>query len=120
VEIVAEAINFNEAIVLSEVLKPDILLLDVHMPDEREHPPHLVKQEVRHHVKSILAMSIWNGERAKELAAVLGARLLLDKTKLFSDLLPAIRNCRELKKKPRRVHENRGAASTAKARTNAV
>jgi len=41
----------------------------------------------------VLAMSIWNDNRTKALAHSLGAVTLLDKTKLRTDLIPAIKQC---------------------------
>jgi PleD family two-component response regulator len=46
IELVGEVTNFAEALQLSAALKPDVLLLDPHMPDEREYPPELVKPQV--------------------------------------------------------------------------
>ena len=59
-EVVGEASGFAETIKLAAVLKPDVLLLDLHMPDEREYPPHVVRLKIRGHAQHILALSIWN------------------------------------------------------------
>ena len=63
------------------------------MRDEREYPPQFVKYQVSEHTHHILAISIWNDERARVLADSLGAYVLLDKTKLVAELIPAIREC---------------------------
>lgn len=63
------------------------------MPDEREYPPELVKSRVFQNTGHVLAVSLSNDRKAEVLAQSFGARLLLDKTKLFSKLVPAIREC---------------------------
>ena len=93
IELVAEAASFAATLQLTAALKPDVLLLDLHMRDEREYPPQLVKSQVLQNTKCILAISVRIDEEAKALADSFGAQVLLDKTKLFSELLPAIREC---------------------------
>jgi DNA-binding NarL/FixJ family response regulator len=91
VQLVGEAKGFGETISLSATLKPDVLLMDLHMRDECNYPPQLVRDHVVQSVKCILAMSIWNDEKAHALAAAFGAKLLLDKVGLHSTLIPAIK-----------------------------
>ena len=91
ITVIGEAASFAETLQLTATLQPDVLLLDLHMRDEREHPPELVKSIISQHVACILAISVRNDEEAKALADSLGARVLLDKTKLFSELIPAIK-----------------------------
>jgi DNA-binding NarL/FixJ family response regulator len=122
-EVVGEASGFAETIKLAAVLKPDVLLLDLHMPDEREYPPHVVRLKIRGHAQHILALSIWNGDKAESLAGILGAQVLLDKTKLFSELIPAIRNCcGSLPKRALRLRKSpkKFAAPLIKARSDAA
>jgi DNA-binding NarL/FixJ family response regulator len=91
IELVGEATNFAETLQLSAALRPDVLLLDPHMPDEREYPAGLVKPQVLLNTKCVLAISFWNDADARDLAETFGATALLDKTKLYSELIPAIR-----------------------------
>jgi DNA-binding NarL/FixJ family response regulator len=91
VELVGEATSFAEALKLTAALKPDVLLMDLHMRDEDEYPAELVKSQVLLHAKCILAISLWNDGDAKALAKNFGAKMLLDKTKLYSELIPAIK-----------------------------
>jgi DNA-binding NarL/FixJ family response regulator len=77
---------------LTATLNPDISLLDLYMPDEREWPPEFVKAQVAQHRPCIIAISVSIDEKAHGLAASFGARVLLDKSKLFSELIPAIKN----------------------------
>src|SRR6202049_2130394 len=91
IELVGEATSFAETLQLAAGLKPDVLLLDLHMRDEREYPPALVKSQILLHTKCIVAISLWNDDDAKALATSFGAHVLLDKMNLYSDLLPAIK-----------------------------
>ena len=91
IELVGEASTFAETLQLTAALKPDVLLLDLYMPDENEWPPDFVKAQVSHHRPCIIAISVGIDEKAHGLAASFGARVLLDKTKLFSELMPAIK-----------------------------
>jgi len=91
IELIGTATSFAETLVLTAALKPDVLLMDPHMPDEREYPPALVKSQILLHTKCIVAISLWNDDDAKALARSFGARVLLDKMNLYSDLLPAIK-----------------------------
>ena len=91
VQLVGEAMGFAETISLTAALKPDILVMDLHMSDERDYPPPLVRDQLQS-VKCILAMSVWNDEKAHALAESLGAKVLLDKANLYSTLIPAIKH----------------------------
>jgi DNA-binding NarL/FixJ family response regulator len=90
IELVGETTNFAGTLQLTAALRPDVLLMDLHMRDEREHPPQLVRSQIFKHTKHILAISVWNDEKAHALADSFGAHVLLDKTKLYSELVPAI------------------------------
>jgi DNA-binding NarL/FixJ family response regulator len=97
IEVVGTGTSFAEALALTAALKPDVLLMDLHMPDERAYPPELVKSGVRLHTKCIVAMSLWQDDDAMALAKGFGAHVLLDKMKLYTELIPAIkRSCPEV------------------------
>jgi two-component system, NarL family, response regulator NreC len=89
--VIGEAANFDETLKLVDVLKPDIVLLDLHMPDERNYLPQSVKVQVLENVGCILAISVWNDSEAKALAEQFGAKAFIDKTRLFPHLIPAIK-----------------------------
>jgi len=91
IEVIGTATSFAEALALTAALKPDVLLTDLHMPDEREFTPELVKSHVLLHTKCIVAMSLWNDDEAKALAGSFGAHVLLDKMNLYAELIPAIK-----------------------------
>jgi DNA-binding NarL/FixJ family response regulator len=90
IELVGEATSFAGTLRLAAGLKPDVLLLDLHMRDEREYPPELVKSQILLHTKCIVAMSLYNDDDARALAESFGAHVLLDKMNLYSELIPAI------------------------------
>jgi DNA-binding NarL/FixJ family response regulator len=91
IELVGEAKGFAETIQLANALKPDVLLMDLHMSDEREYSPESVIVQLSTHAGCIVAMSVWNDEKAKALAERFGARVLLDKTNLYAELISAIK-----------------------------
>jgi DNA-binding NarL/FixJ family response regulator len=90
IKVVAEAANYSETLALTTALQPDVLLLDLHMPDERDYPPETVKNHVLQNTRCVLAISIWNDDAAKLLAENLGAKVLIDKAKMARELIPAI------------------------------
>ena len=92
--LVGEARGFAETIRLANELRPDVLVMDLHMSDEREYSPESVRFQLSMHSGCIVAISVWNDEQAKALAKRFGARVLLDKVNLYSELIPAIKlNC---------------------------
>jgi DNA-binding NarL/FixJ family response regulator len=91
IEVIGTATSFAEALVLTAALKPDVLLMDPHMPDEREYKPALVKSQILLHTKCVVAISLWNDVDTRTLAETFGAHVLLDKMNLYSELIPAIK-----------------------------
>jgi len=89
IRIVGEASSFASAMQSIADAKPDILLLDLHLPQKRELPAPIVRSQL-HCVKYTLAISFANDEEAKALAASYGAAALLDKMSLYTELLPTI------------------------------
>jgi len=94
IEVIGTAASFAEALVLTAALKPDVLLMDPHMADEREYTPKLVKSQILLHTKCIVGISLWNDDDTRTLAQAFGAHVLLDKMNLYSELIPAIRQFR--------------------------
>ncbi len=89
IKVIGEASTFAAAMQLVADCKPDVLLLDLHMPQKRGLHAPLVKAQLRC-VEYTLAISFANDEEAKSLAAGYGAVALLDKMTLYSQLVPAI------------------------------
>jgi chemotaxis response regulator CheB len=97
IELVREASNFGQAMQLIADFKPEVLLLDLHLAEKRDFTPALVKSQLAS-VENVLAVSFSNDAEAKALAESYGAKLLLDKMKLFNQLIPAILNCTALRR----------------------
>jgi hypothetical protein len=72
--------------------KPEVLLLDLHLADERHFPPEFVKSQLIS-VPCTLAVSFCNDGEAKDLAKSYGATALLDKMRLSTEMIPAIMGC---------------------------
>lgn len=90
-EVVGEAASFAETMKQVSTLNPDIVLLDLHMPDEIRYSPEIVKGPLLENTGCILAISVWNDEDAKALAKSIGAVTLLDKAHLCSNLISSIK-----------------------------
>lgn len=73
--------------------KPEVLLLDLHLAEKRDFTPAFVKSQLVC-VENILAVSFSNDAEARDLAESYGAKLLLDKMRLYDQLVPAILDCR--------------------------
>ena len=89
IHIVGEASCFGTAMQSVADTKPDILLLDLHLPQKRDLPAPIVRSQLNC-IKYTLAISFANDEEAKSLAASYGAAALLDKMSLYNELLPTI------------------------------
>jgi DNA-binding NarL/FixJ family response regulator len=90
IEVVAESVGFAQTIELAAKLHPQVIILDVHMGDERT----VTRAQVQFGLQDsrLLAISVWKDEQTKYLAEAIGAIVLLDKTKLAMELIPAIRH----------------------------
>ena len=91
IALVGEAADFLQTIRMVCDLRPQILLLDLHMPN----CVGLDLTDASHRLRAthvlILAMSVWTDMNTKALAQRFGAVALLDKMKLGDDLIPACR-----------------------------
>ena len=94
IEVVGEADSYAQAIQMTSALRPRLVVLDLHMPDDR----YVTAEEVKSCLNraKLLAISVWNDKEAEILAENLGATILLDKANLASTLIPTIvRLCQE-------------------------
>jgi DNA-binding NarL/FixJ family response regulator len=89
IQIVAEAVDFAQTIQMANDLKPRVIVMDLHMPDEFNVTPQDMKS-LLNHGSQLLAISLSNDEDAKELAESFGATILLDKIDLANTLIPTI------------------------------
>ena len=88
IQVLAQGTTFAQTIELASTLHPQVIVLDVHMSDERAVTPAQLKSGLIG--SRVLAMSIWNDDETKFLAKTFGAATLLDKAKLATELIPAI------------------------------
>jgi DNA-binding NarL/FixJ family response regulator len=88
VEIVGETSNFAEALQMSRDLRPQILLMDLHLGDSPTSSEQL--KVCLHPDTALLAMSFSNDAEAKIIANGIGAAAILDKMTLTDELIPAI------------------------------
>src|SRR5580700_218580 len=89
IEIVGEAADFAQTIQMVSDVKPEVIVLDLHMPGETNFSPQAVKSRLTQG-SQLLAISLSNDEEAKALSEGFGAVVLLDKIDLARTLIPAI------------------------------
>jgi DNA-binding NarL/FixJ family response regulator len=89
ISLVGEATNYSELLKLLNETKPDVTLIDIHMPGLREAASFT--NELRQ--TCILAISFWVDEETEKIAHNFGALQLLDKGQLANTLIPAIHEC---------------------------
>jgi len=88
-EIVGEAADFAQTIQMVSDVKPEVIVLDLHMPGETNFSPQAIKSRLTQGSR-LLAISLSNDEEAKALSEGFGAVVLLDKIDLACTLIPAI------------------------------
>lgn len=96
--VAGEAATFAKTIQMIGDLKPEVLLLDLHMAEKRAFTPELVKSQLG--CVCTLAVSFSNDDEARQLAESYGAVALLDEMKLFSEMIPAILRCQSHRSTP--------------------
>jgi CheY-like chemotaxis protein len=89
IEIVGEAANFAQTIQMASDLEPQVIVMDLHMPDEDNVTPQQVKSRLNRG-SQVLAISVCNDEESRELAENVGAAIFLDKMDLSLTLIPTI------------------------------
>ena len=92
IKLVGVAETFSQTIEMASSLKPDVVLLDLHMPDESLIPPTQVKSELGRSGARVLGMSLSgeDDEETRTLAETFGVTRLLDKAEFGRVLIPAI------------------------------
>jgi chemotaxis response regulator CheB len=90
IELVGEAANYRQTIRMMNELNPQVIVLDLHMPDETEATLLDVKSHLKHDSR-LVAISLWDDQDTKTLVAKsLGTVPLLDKMELGQKLIPTI------------------------------
>ena len=75
---------------MSNDLKPQVIISNLHMPDEALVSPVEVRTLLNSGASRLVVISIWEDEEANILADKFGAYTLLDKRDLRNTLVPAI------------------------------
>ena len=88
IAVVAEGHDMHQTLRLASLLRPDVVLLDLHMPGEFE--PSMIRAQLCAASKRVIALSFSYDDEAKELALQYGASTLLDKTNLTAELIPVV------------------------------
>lgn len=91
IKMVGEAASFRQAVQSSIDLKPHIVVMDVHLPDDAAVKPQEIRSLFDTIGSRLIAISVWNDEETYELAKKFGAVTLVDKMKLYTELIPAIK-----------------------------
>jgi DNA-binding NarL/FixJ family response regulator len=91
IQIIGEAENFAQTIHMTTHLKPQIVVMDLYMPDSSVLTPSDVKASIAASAARLLIISIWNDEDSRRLASSYGAFAFLDKASLGTDLIPTIK-----------------------------
>lgn len=91
IELVGEAGDFAQTIQMTNDLKPEVVVMDLHMKDEGRISPVDVRSRLDPSASRILAISIWNDAESRALAESVGATTLLDKMDLVNELIPTIK-----------------------------
>jgi len=89
--VVGEAFNFQQTIQSATDLKPQVVIMDLHMADDSSVNPREFKSLLNTLGSRLIAISFWDDEDTQTLAESLGAVTLLDKLTLATELIPAIK-----------------------------
>jgi two-component system, NarL family, invasion response regulator UvrY len=89
IEIVGECADFAQTIQMTSDLNPQLVILDLHMPDGNNIAPEDVRSHLNHGLL-VLAISFWSDGETQQLAESFGATALLDKIGLAHSLIPTI------------------------------
>jgi DNA-binding NarL/FixJ family response regulator len=91
VAIVGEVASYRELVRVLSQCAAQVVLLDMHMPDEGRYAPEFIKALLSHF--NVLAMSAWSDAETKALAERYGAIKLLEKCELGTCLTAALHDC---------------------------
>jgi DNA-binding NarL/FixJ family response regulator len=92
IELVGEAEDFSQTVQMTSQLKPQVLVMDLHMPICPDVAASEIRKTLAPNSVRLLAISFSVDDEAKDLAKTFGAQKLIDKMCLSDQLIPAIRN----------------------------
>jgi DNA-binding NarL/FixJ family response regulator len=90
IEFLGEARTLSQTLKMASFLRPDVVLLDLHLAEEEGLEPPAVKSSLLTCSDRIIAISMADGDDAKMLAMEYGADILLDKMNLGKELIPIL------------------------------
>ena len=90
IELLGQAKSFAQTLQMTAELKPQVVVMDLHMPDETKFEPDFIRSQLLCSAKHIVIISVWNDEKSQALGNSYGAASYLDKNTLFSTLIPTI------------------------------
>jgi DNA-binding NarL/FixJ family response regulator len=89
IDVIGEAKNGNEAIVQSEMLNPDVVLMDLEMPGgDGLAASHSIKTS--HPTIGVIVLTIHSDDHTRQKAALAGVDAFIEKGSPISELLQAI------------------------------
>jgi DNA-binding NarL/FixJ family response regulator len=88
ISVVGEASTFLETVQKTIELRPDLIILDLNLPDRN----HVALSEAKRLLNGakVLAITLGTDDLTEELVDGIGAVRLLDKAELANELIPAI------------------------------
>jgi NarL family two-component system response regulator LiaR len=89
IQLLGEATDWSQTLKLIAQLKPDVAVIDLHMPGRAELTADFIKSQLLLFSKHVVMISIWDDENAQAVARLYGAETLLDKADL-SNLIQTI------------------------------
>jgi chemotaxis response regulator CheB len=90
IQLLAQASSFIQTMELTSTLRPQVVVMDLYMRDEKNVTPFQVKSCLRGSV--LLSISLRNDDESKALAESFGAVALVEKVNLADELIP-VKNC---------------------------
>jgi chemotaxis response regulator CheB len=89
IQLVGEARSFGETLRMAEELKPEVVILDMHLPDVHVFSASQFCEKLRAHSR-VVGISVYMDEHSEAISKQVGALALLDKANLSETLLPTI------------------------------
>jgi two-component system NarL family response regulator len=91
IQLVGEARDYDELLTMLSDLAPDVVIMDIHMPNGGRVEPESVKARLA--TSRLLAISFANNPELASHAKKFGAVRRLDKIELGHTHIPAIKDC---------------------------
>ncbi len=91
IEVVAEATDGQQAVQLARVSRPDVVIMDIHMPNNGMDATRRIVSEIPS--VQVIALTVYKSPDMESLLLKAGAKVYLNKDEPFSVLLETIRSC---------------------------